>query len=174
MYNLLKSDSRDYIFRYATINDVIGVKQVILESIKNCFDDHHGEEEIIENWCKNKTNENILKWILDDQNICVTVENINHEIVGFALFNLKQQMLLLCYVKPAYQAKGIGKELLNLIESLARDKGIFHLKLNSSKTALKFYLNLGYILGKEHYNDNTKRYSYSMYKNLALSKVCKI
>ncbi len=48
------------------------------------------------------------------------------------------------FVDPVYQKKGLGKVLMDLLESSAISQGVSILKLGSSITAHDFYLKLGF------------------------------
>jgi putative acetyltransferase len=48
------------------------------------------------------------------------------------------------FVAPDEQGRGIGQELLEHVETLAREQGLVRLALDSSLTAVGFYERLGY------------------------------
>lgn len=59
--------------------------------------------------------------------------------------------LSLCYVTPEVLHQGIGKQLLVQTESIAVTQGISSLRLDSTKTAIPFYLRHGFsITGPAH------------------------
>lgn len=47
-------------------------------------------------------------------------------------------------VAPAWQGKGVGKQLVAASERLARDLGFTRMTLHARETAVPFYLQLGY------------------------------
>lgn len=63
-------------------------------------------------------------------------------IVGFG--DLGGEEIFGLYVHPQYVGRGVGKLLLEALESEARARGIHALKLNSTITAKPFYSNRGY------------------------------
>lgn len=52
------------------------------------------------------------------------------------------------YVNPKYLKKGIGKKLLDYLETYSKKKGVKRLMLYSTLTAEKFYIKQGYKLKK--------------------------
>jgi GNAT superfamily N-acetyltransferase len=72
---------------------------------------------------------------------------MNDSIVGTA--TIKHNELGSVFVDPDFHRRGVGRILVDFIESLARRDGITLLKANSSLTAVNFYQQLGYeILGE--------------------------
>lgn len=72
---------------------------------------------------------------------------LNDQIVGTGA--LKGNEIQNMFVDPDFQCKGIGKTLINHLESYARDLGFKSIKLNSSITAINFYRKLGYKIEEE-------------------------
>ena len=82
------------------------------------------------------------------------------------LGNQQAAVRLIAITKPE-QRKGYGKQLMRQIESIARDKGIKTIVLNSASTAVEFYSRLGFVPGAwddpgEHLDTNFEQ----MKKNL--------
>lgn len=77
-------------------------------------------------------------------------------LVGFAIMDYYDEHAHLCLlaVQPGYQKTGIGRQLLEWLESSARTAGIFRVQLElraSNDAARLFYEKLGYRLcGQKH------------------------
>jgi GNAT superfamily N-acetyltransferase len=78
----------------------------------------------------------------------------NGGIVGVA--GLIEGTLRRCFVLPAVQGKGIGRELLSAIERTAFRKGLSVLRVNSSLTATGFYERLGFVSEGEDSHNGTR------------------
>jgi GNAT superfamily N-acetyltransferase len=58
------------------------------------------------------------------------------------------------FVLPSWHRKGVGKNLMNAIETIARNNGKSSIQLGASIIAVGFYLKLGYTQGvKSHYEE---------------------
>ena len=78
----------------------------------------------------------------------------NGEIVGVA--GLIEGTLRRCFVLPALQGKGIGRELLVAIERMAHRNHLPVLRVNSSLTATGFYERLGFTSEGEDSHNGTR------------------
>lgn len=129
--------------RRADLSDAEAACEVVRRSIVElCYDDHRGDETSLAEWLANKTPANFEQWIGSKQHACLVAER-DHELVGFALLNLRGSISLL-YVSPNARFCGISKALLAAIEQAAIAAGIRELTLESSATALRFYARCGY------------------------------
>lgn len=84
--------------------------------------------------------ENIIKFSRK-KDILVAIEE--NKIVG--TITLDGNRLSAMYVSPNQQGKGIGKNLIERLEKLAKQKGLEILRVRSSVTAFEFYKKMGYI-----------------------------
>jgi len=73
-------------------------------------------------------------------------------ILGTA--SLKDDLILTVYVNPKFHGRGIGRKLMEKVESLAKKKGFKSVILPSSLTAVDFYRKVGYRKIKEKVEDN--------------------
>lgn len=125
--------------RPATSADALVASKVLRQSIQEiCYEDHQGNATALEAWLKNKTPENVSQWIQNPELFSV-VALVEEEIVGFAMSN-RSGYVLLCYLIPEVQHKGVGKAMLKAIEAQARRDSISVLHLESTQTARPFYL----------------------------------
>jgi N-acetylglutamate synthase-like GNAT family acetyltransferase len=86
----------------------------------------------------------------EKRRIFVAVEK--ERILGTA--SLHDNVILTVFVNPNIQCKGIGRKLMNKVESEAKKNGFKSVKLPSSLTAIDFYKKLGYKKVKEKYDKN--------------------
>ena len=94
-------------------------------------------------WLQNKTPENIVTWFSASEHFPL-LATLGDEVVGVGLITSEGQVAL-CYVLPEARFKGIGKSLLEAMESRAMQLGITELHLNSTATGKEFYLRNGFI-----------------------------
>ncbi|QKY71264.1 GNAT family N-acetyltransferase [Lentibacillus sp. CBA3610] len=77
------------------------------------------------------------------------VAEINDEIVGFGQLNLSNGEIEAIYVSSNNLKMGLGQQLFQNLESIAKDNRLQKLNLISSLNALGFYNRLGFIPKKE-------------------------
>ena len=135
--------------RLAGPDDAVDACRVLRRSITECCSADHGDQpEVLQSWLGNKTPDNVASWIASPSNHTLVALR-DGELVGIALLT-QAGKLSLCYVLPEAQHVGIGKALLQGIESQARAWDVSVLRLHSTATARDFYARNGYILaGKE-------------------------
>lgn len=80
---------------------------------------------------------------------CVIVARDRNLLVGFAImeFHDADAHLSLFAVRPGYRQRGLGRRLLEWLESSARTAGVFSVRLElraSNQSAYAFYTKLGY------------------------------
>ncbi len=129
--------------RVATAGDAKSACEAIQASIRqSCLIDHQGDPDVLANWLRNKTPENIGIWLSEPTSHAL-VAVAGKTILGLTLINVRG-VITLFYVRPSYQRRGVGRKLLMEIEAHARAIGIHHLRLDSTATAFPFYSRLGY------------------------------
>jgi GNAT superfamily N-acetyltransferase len=93
-------------------------------------------------WLSNKTAENMRRWIAAHA-VFVAIEG--QRIAGVAAVQADGGVLL-NYVAPEARFKGASKSLMHDIEVWASHRGLQWLTLESTATALRFYLSNGWTL----------------------------
>ena len=93
-------------------------------------------------WLANKTVENVAKWILADDRLCVVAAD-EGDVVGFGMITRNGEIQLL-YVAPEARFKGASKLMLRALEQQALHWGLKAVSASSSRTARSFYLSCGY------------------------------
>jgi putative acetyltransferase len=77
---------------------------------------------------------------------------LDGEIIGIGALVPQNHELRACYVSPEHGRLGAGRALVEAIEHIAQQRGLTYLAMDSSITAERFYLRLGYkVVGRgEH------------------------
>jgi N-acetylglutamate synthase-like GNAT family acetyltransferase len=134
--------------RRAVADDASQACTVIRRSITElCYLDHRGDEAYLSKWLSNKTVENVKRWIL--QNHFFVAEDAGR-IVGVASMSGSGKITL-NYVDPDSRFCGVSKALLFSMEEQARTLGLAECCLESSKTAVRFYQERGYVTSDQSY-----------------------
>jgi GNAT superfamily N-acetyltransferase len=129
--------------RIATPDDAHAACAVLRRSISECcVEDHHNNPEVLSAWLSNKTPENVASWFASPVNFAV-VATSGKEINGVGLLSLKGEVTL-CYVAPEVRFTGVGKAVLQALESHALSLGLSAIHLSSTFTAKVFYLRNGF------------------------------
>ena len=130
--------------RIATADDAEAACDVLRRSISECcFEDHRGDPEVLRSWLLNKTPENIRDWIQYAGSFAVVAE-VDAAVSGFGLLS-STGTVALCYLVPEARFKGAGKAMLSAMEAEARRRGLTSANLESTLTALPFYMRNGYV-----------------------------
>ncbi|MDP3172307.1 MAG: GNAT family N-acetyltransferase [Polaromonas sp.] len=128
--------------RLATPEDAATVCAVVRRSIAECCaEDHRNDPVLLNKWLANKTAPNIRSW-LENTQACSVVAEVDGAIVGFGMSQADE--VLLCYLVPEARFKGIGKSMLQTLETPALETGLPSLRLESTCTALPFYERNGF------------------------------
>jgi Acetyltransferase (GNAT) domain len=93
-------------------------------------------------WLSNKTADNMRQWIAA-HTVLVAVQG--EQITGVAAVRADGQILL-NYVAPEARFQGASKCLMQGIEAWASSRGLNSLTLDSTATALRFYLSTGWTM----------------------------
>ena len=126
--------------RAAQIRDILDIIQLIHASIRSCSLDHQQHESRIQLYLEDITQEKLLLWMhYNDSWVYV----VNGQILGFILIN-DHGKILLHYVSPEAQQKGIGKSLLFHILKQAHQQKRQQMSVDSTQTALAFYQKYGF------------------------------
>jgi N-acetylglutamate synthase-like GNAT family acetyltransferase len=69
----------------------------------------------------------------------------NGRIVGFAMADWDQGLVLALYVQPGYAGVGVGSELLRELEAEAGSAGVTELWLHATLNSVSFYERRGFV-----------------------------
>ena len=109
--------------------------------IQSCIADHHGDAATLQQWLANKTPEQFISWLGDGNKHCVVAAL--DALCGVAMLHRSGEVLL-CYVSPDQQGRGVGQALHAALEAKAMEWGLARLHLDSTLAAQRFYEQLGY------------------------------
>ncbi|MDD4271263.1 MAG: GNAT family N-acetyltransferase [Patescibacteria group bacterium] len=95
------------------------------------------------------------QFIKDSKRFNIYVAELNGKVVGTATLDLtlNDNWGRAVFVNPNYHGKGIGRELMNRLESDAKKWGFRSVSLKASPFAVNFYKKLGYKKIKEIVGD---------------------
>lgn len=122
-----------------------GICNVLTKSIKElCYADHKNDPKKLTAWLKNKTPENIRRWIDDPScTFLVTITKKESIVIGASIITVTG-MILLHYVHPNYIGRGVGTSMLDTIEKFSRKSGLKIIMASSTISALSFYEKHGF------------------------------
>jgi GNAT superfamily N-acetyltransferase len=116
---------------------------VIRRSIQElCELDHKSDSATLSMWLSNKTVDKMRQWIAA-HTVLVAVEG--ERMTGVAAVRADGEVLL-NYVAPEARFQGASKCLMQGIEVWASSRGLKWLTLESTATALRFYLSTGWTM----------------------------
>jgi len=128
--------------REATPEDAAAACDVMRRSIAElCIADHGNDQAILGKWLSNKTPEAFRSWIRPGNSVLVAIENDDILAVGCVTDSGE---ITLNYVSPDARFRGASSVLLAGLEKRALARGNKTCTLESTKTALRFYLARGY------------------------------
>ena len=129
--------------RHAIPDDAEALTEVNIRSIREiCGATGDYTPEQLAFWVSNKTPTQFLKWMANEDMRLYT-GLIDDVVSGVGLLDLSGQILLL-YLVPEAQGKGLGKALLQEMENEARYWDLSKLALESTTVARAFYESQGY------------------------------
>ena len=146
--------------RPATYADAEAGSLVLRRSIEDlCHADHGGDPAAIAGWISNKTAAMWRIWVDQDASrLYVAVEA--GRILGVGMIGPEGEIML-NYVSPDARLRGVSKALLGHMEAEARASGVTRCRLESTKTARRFYRAAGYVA-----HDGTSEGDHRMIKDL--------
>jgi len=130
--------------RPAQAGDAEAAIDLVRRSITQlCREDHYGDPLTLEGWLANKSVKNMRAWIETPGSNVFIAERAG-ALAGVGGFTGAGDVILL-YVEPALRFNGVSAGLLARIEERAREIGLPRLRLTSSLTARRFFLERGYV-----------------------------
>jgi GNAT superfamily N-acetyltransferase len=129
--------------RKAEPKDAEAAVEVLRRSIMElCELDHHGDADTLAKWLANKTRENFVAWLANEENFCLVAE-VNDQVLGVGLIHRSGEIRL-CYLAPGAQRQGVGKAIYLALEEKAKAWGVKRLYLESTVAARSFYERVGF------------------------------
>ena len=134
----------DITIRKAIAKDAEAACAVLVRSIKEiCAPYYENDQEILAQWLENKTPTNVRRWIESDRSYCVVAVNAQSQVLGFA--SISGAEIMFNYVIPEVLYWGIGKRMLQALETQAIASGVEHIDVVSTIPAKEFYERNGYV-----------------------------
>lgn len=127
-----------YLIRQADPQEASPISRVVLSALRQSNAQDYSAE-IIAQVARNFSPEAILQRLAQRQ---VYVAIREGQVVATA--SLDQDVVRSVFVEPSQQGLGIGKQLMEHLQSIALDQGCTRLRVPSSITAQGFYAALGY------------------------------
>jgi GNAT superfamily N-acetyltransferase len=138
------------LIRIAMNADAAAISQVIIGTLRESNAQDYSAE-IINQVERSFSPQAILSLMTQRQ---VFVALLEHRIVATA--SLDQDVVRSVFVDPAYQGKGIGRQLMKSIQSSAIAEGRNLLRVPSSITAEGFYASLGFIKIRDAFQESER------------------
>ena len=103
----------------------------------------HYPATVIETWSASAPPTSLA--VLVNLGSAVVAEEEDGALAGFAVLNLASGEVDAVFVEPAYQGRGIARDLLRWLEGLAQGRGVQRLFLSASLNAVAFYERAGFM-----------------------------
>ncbi len=160
------------LIRKATETDAAAIVQVNYDAVHVTAARDY-DTTTIADWSYSVTNDGVKRIEArignNPENTNMLVAEINGDVVGFGEIDPSDKELRALYVSPAAGRKGVGRALLQELETAARKQGVPDLWLHSSLTAESFYLANGYLSdgrGEHQLQSGRKMICIKMHKKL--------
>ena len=140
----------DPLIRTATRDDAPAISRVIIAALRESNAQDYSQEII--DLVEQSFSPAALLQLLTQRRVYVAT--IERRIVATA--SLDQDVVRSVFVEPAYQGKGIGRQLMKSIQSSAIAEGRNLLRVPSSITAEGFYASLGFIKIRDAFHESER------------------
>ncbi|WP_420232648.1 N-acetyltransferase family protein [Pseudomonas sp. ABY48] len=140
----------DYLIRNAIDADAPAISQTIINALRQSNAQDYSSE-IIDQVAQNFSPLAILQ-LLDQRQMLVAI--VDNHIVATA--SLDQDVVRSVFVDPSYQGKGLGRHLMESMQSIAINAGLNRLRVPSSITAEGFYSSLGFIKVRDEFHKSER------------------
>ncbi len=129
--------------RDAKPEDAAAICDVLRQSVTNlCIGDHKNDPAILGAWLGNKTPETLKSWIEDTSSQMLVATEGDEVLAVGGIMDTGE--ITLNYVLPSARMRGISKRMVQALEARAKESGAIACTLNSTGTARRFYLAMGY------------------------------
>jgi GNAT superfamily N-acetyltransferase len=129
--------------RRATDHDAPAAIAIVRDSITQlCAADHRNDAATLERWLANKNPQTFVAWIANPDNFCVVAAS-GSQLHGVGLLQRRGEVLLF-YLAPGQQRRGIGARIHAALEEQARAWRLSRMYLQSTRLACAFYEAMGY------------------------------
>ncbi|MGH1346645.1 MAG: GNAT family N-acetyltransferase [Nannocystales bacterium] len=129
--------------RTATSADADKAVAVLRASISQlCHADHNGDAAALTDWLANKTPQRFVAWLARRDRHTIVAER-DGTLCGVGMLGTDGGVYI-CYVRPGYERRGVGRALMNALEAQAKTWRLERLHLDSTRTAQQFYEAMGF------------------------------
>lgn len=129
--------------RPAEDRDAAAAMDVIRRSITElCRADHRDDPAELDAWLANKTERNWFRWRARPDAALIVAED-GGMLCGVGMVSFAGEVFV-NYVAPEVRFRGVSKAVMGELERLARAQGATVASLETTRTARRFYLALGY------------------------------
>lgn len=140
----------DYLIRSAMNADTPAISRTIINTLRESNAQDYSSE-IIGQVAQSFSPPAILQ-LLSRRQVLVAI--VDGHIVATA--SLDQDVVRSVFVDPTYQGKGIGRQLMERIQSIAINAGLNLLRVPSSITAEGFYASLGFKKIRDEFHESER------------------
>lgn len=120
------------------------IANLLRRSIRElCQADHQIDPDRVEPWLKNKTADNVERWIHGPGRVFSAMD-LQRSVIGVGMGSPEGEVLL-NYVATEARFSGVSKMLMRAVEDYFRDRGLTTSVLQSTGTAENFYRSIGYV-----------------------------
>lgn len=130
--------------RSAIPDDAFAIGHLHRQAVQELAKNHYSLEEL-EDWSPSDVDQKRIDKFLDRMNKEIMIVADSHgEIAGFGSIIPSQNELRACYVSPSFARKGVGSQIVDSLETIAKEHKLKMLKLNGSMNAEAFYKSKGF------------------------------
>ena len=126
--------------RKATRDDSVAVLRIRNAAVLNQCPGYYSEAEL-----KKWTDGELADWFADAVESHCYLAILDGAIVATGMLNLQSSKIDALFVEPTNMGRGLGKQMLLHLESLAADAGLTELQLDSTLNAAPFYRQHGFV-----------------------------
>jgi GNAT superfamily N-acetyltransferase len=131
------------VVRTATMIDAPCIAALLRASIVQlCAADHDYRDAPLREWLANKTTPIVETWVSNPSNVMLVAE-VGNTMAGVGCLRT-DGYIALNYVSPDHRFLGVSKAMLAALEDQARGLALTMVRLESTKTAIKFYRASGF------------------------------
>ena len=128
----------DCLIREAVKADALAISRLIIDTLRESNAQDYSSDVI--NQVELSFSPQAILRLLTQRKVFVAI--LKNQIIATA--GLDQDVVRSVFVEPAYQGKGIGRQLVTRIQVIALSEGFNLLRVPSSVTAQGFYTSLGF------------------------------
>lgn len=129
--------------RAATREDAGAMARIQSESLRENARDHYTHEQL-EHLAPDPVPAVIPDTEFDDGSRRQIVAETDNTIVGWGSVHLEEKVLAATFVDPDHAGQGIGRSIVERLETIARREGVERLVVPASLNAVGFYEAMGY------------------------------